>query len=115
SFRPLLNKIDDTQCGFRAIRIDLLKKLKLKSDGFEIETEILLEAIKNKAKFNYLYIKGNYNKYSKVTKKDYLKINDFFDSWIINNKDKLEIPKRVILFVFIGQIISSFIKNMLRK
>ncbi|MGM5482991.1 MAG: glycosyltransferase family 2 protein, partial [Nanobdellota archaeon] len=32
SFRPLLNKIDDTQCGFRAIRIDLLKKLKLKSD-----------------------------------------------------------------------------------
>lgn len=36
--------LSDTQCGFRAIKIDSLKKMRLNSSKYEIETEMLLEA-----------------------------------------------------------------------
>ncbi|MFX0068132.1 MAG: glycosyltransferase family 2 protein [Candidatus Hodarchaeota archaeon] len=38
-------RITDSQSGFRAIRADTLKKLNLKSDGFEIETEITIKSL----------------------------------------------------------------------
>jgi len=37
-------KISDSQCGFRLIRIDALRKLSLKSSKFEIESEMIIEA-----------------------------------------------------------------------
>jgi len=39
--------IPDTQCGFRLIDVALLKKMRLATDNFEIESEILLEAAEN--------------------------------------------------------------------
>ncbi len=39
-------KISDTQCGFRFIKMDVLKAIKLQSNDFEIETEILIKASK---------------------------------------------------------------------
>ncbi len=36
--------IPDTQCGFRLIRMSALRALELKTENFEIESEILLEA-----------------------------------------------------------------------
>jgi len=38
--------IKDTQCGFRLFRRNVLKRLKLASERFEIESEMLLEASK---------------------------------------------------------------------
>ncbi|MBI4313573.1 MAG: glycosyltransferase family 2 protein [Candidatus Omnitrophica bacterium] len=37
-------RIPDSQCGFRAIRADLLQKIKLTTDRYEIETEMLVKA-----------------------------------------------------------------------
>ena len=39
--------IPDTQCGFRLIDMNVLKKLNLETDKFEIESEMLLEAAEN--------------------------------------------------------------------
>ncbi len=36
--------VPDSQCGYRAIRAEALKKLELHTDHFEIESEMLLEA-----------------------------------------------------------------------
>jgi glycosyltransferase involved in cell wall biosynthesis len=40
-------RITDSQTGFRAIRRDVLEKLNLESDGYEIETEITVKGLKN--------------------------------------------------------------------
>lgn len=42
--------IKDTQCGYRYIRSDVLRSIKLNCNDFEIETEILIKA----AKKNYI-------------------------------------------------------------
>lgn len=39
-------KIEDSQCGFRFISTPVLKKIRLQTEKFEIETEILIEAAK---------------------------------------------------------------------
>ena len=39
--------IPDSQCGFRLIDVQVLKKINLQTDNFEIESEMLLEAAKN--------------------------------------------------------------------
>ncbi len=36
--------IPDSQCGFRLIRADLIKKIKIDSSRFEVESEILIKA-----------------------------------------------------------------------
>jgi len=36
--------IPDTQCGYRLVRVEALKKLKLTSDKYDIETEMLIRA-----------------------------------------------------------------------
>ena len=38
--------IPDTQCGFRLIKVDVLKNIKFESSDFEIETEVLIKASK---------------------------------------------------------------------
>ncbi|MEW5895273.1 MAG: glycosyltransferase family 2 protein [Candidatus Omnitrophota bacterium] len=37
-------RIPDTQCGFRYISADILRRIKLESSGYEIETEVLIKA-----------------------------------------------------------------------
>lgn len=39
--------IPDSQCGFRLMDIQVLKKIDLRTENFEIESEMLLEAAKN--------------------------------------------------------------------
>ena len=39
-------KISDSQSGFRAIRSSILKKMKLSSRGYEVESEMLVKALK---------------------------------------------------------------------
>ena len=38
--------INDTQCGFRVCRIDLLRRLRLRARGYEIETEMLIKLLR---------------------------------------------------------------------
>ena len=37
-------EIPDTQCGFRLVHVDALRKLELVSDKYDIESEMLVEA-----------------------------------------------------------------------
>jgi glycosyltransferase involved in cell wall biosynthesis len=112
----LLNKgIRDTQSGYRAIKVNLLKKMELNSDRFAIELEILLEAIKHNAKIGKITVNKKVTKKTHVSKQDYLKINKLFDEWYIKNKKYLKInpAKKLILDIFtpIGLKISSKLLN----
>jgi hypothetical protein len=39
-------KIPDTQCGYRYLSMSALREIKLESNDFEIETEILFQAVR---------------------------------------------------------------------
>ena len=43
-------KITDSQSGFRAIRVSLINRMKLKSRGYEVESEMLVKALKMEAR-----------------------------------------------------------------
>ncbi len=60
-------KIPDTQCGFRLLTADVLRKVTLESDNYEIETEILIKASKQKFKIDSVPITTIYgNEESKI-------------------------------------------------
>lgn len=52
--------VPDTQCGFRAARAELLGAMALESSGFEIETEMLLKALKLGARWRAVPISAVY-------------------------------------------------------
>ncbi|MFO7888978.1 MAG: glycosyltransferase family 2 protein [bacterium] len=53
-------KIPDSQCGYRLIRADLLKKMNLTSSKYEIETELILETVTRGKKLSFLPIESLY-------------------------------------------------------
>ena len=55
-------KIEDSQSGFRLISVPLLKAVKLKSDRFQLETEIIIKAVKAGFKIGFVPIKVVYGK-----------------------------------------------------
>ncbi len=55
-------EIPDTQCGFRLIKKDVLKKIRLQSSKFEIESEIIIKAAALGFKIETVPIKTIYNK-----------------------------------------------------
>ena len=60
-------KILDSQCGFRAFKIEVLKKVKTRYNGFEAESEILLKAAKEGFKIGFVDIPTIYgNEKSKM-------------------------------------------------
>jgi len=105
----LLPQIEDTQCGFRAIRTELLKKMSLKSQGFEIEMEMLLEAYKNRARIGTINILTKPIRKTTLKFRDYLRINNFFDRWVLKNKQHLNTGNLkcflLIMFAYLGLII----------
>lgn len=54
-------QVPDTQCGYRAIRADLAQRLELESDGFEIETEMLLKSLLQGARWKAVPVSAVYN------------------------------------------------------
>jgi glycosyltransferase involved in cell wall biosynthesis len=52
--------IKDTQSGYRAINLKILKKINLKRNSYDLETEILIKAIKRGAKLKNINIKTIY-------------------------------------------------------
>ena len=53
-------KISDSQCGFRFIRTDVIKKINLSTVKYDTETEILIEAARNNFKIQSIPVKAIY-------------------------------------------------------
>jgi len=56
--------VTDSQTGFRAMRRDLMEKLDLQSDGYEIETEIMVKSLRNGYKLKEVPVSVERRKYS---------------------------------------------------
>lgn len=54
-------KIADSQCGFRLIHRSVLERVTLKENGFQLETEFILEAARHKFDFAFVQIPTIYN------------------------------------------------------
>ncbi len=54
-------RIPDTQCGFRLIRVDVLRRVRLRSTGFQIESELLIEAARAGFKIETVSIQTIYS------------------------------------------------------
>jgi glycosyltransferase involved in cell wall biosynthesis len=66
--------ISDTQCGFRLIKAEVLRKIELKTSKFETESEILIKASQMGFKIKSLPIKSVYGK-------EKSQINPFMDTF----------------------------------
>lgn len=67
-------RIRDSQSGYRLIKTDVLRKIKLVSNRYETESELLVKALKNKYKFAHVPIQTIYNDQPSH-------INRFIDTW----------------------------------
>jgi glycosyltransferase involved in cell wall biosynthesis len=67
-------KIPDTQCGYRLIKREVLEKIKIKTNKFEIDSEILIRAAKEGFLIKSIPIRSIYSK----TRKS--KISPFMDT-----------------------------------
>jgi len=54
-------RIRDSQSGYRLIKTDVLRKIKLVSNKYETESELLVKALKRKYKFAHVPIQTIYN------------------------------------------------------
>ncbi len=66
-------EIPDTQCGFRLIKCEVLRKIELKTSKFETESEILIKASRMGFKIKSIPIKSVYGK-------EKSQINPFIDT-----------------------------------
>lgn len=114
----IIPQITDMQCGFRAVKMSLLKKMNLTSKNFQIEQEMVLEAVRNKAKIKGIDIKSKPKSKTNLKTLDYLQINNFFDKWIIKNYKYLGLSfsKKIMLLpsVVIGLSIGLFLEKILK-
>ncbi len=58
----LHTRIEDSQSGLRLITVPLLKRVRLKSDRYQLETELIIRAIQNGFKIRFTPIKVVYGK-----------------------------------------------------
>jgi UDP-N-acetylglucosamine---dolichyl-phosphate N-acetylglucosaminyltransferase len=56
--------VSDSQSGFKAISSDALRRMKLKSSGYEICSELIGEIHRNKLSYKSLPVKAVYTEYS---------------------------------------------------
>jgi glycosyltransferase involved in cell wall biosynthesis len=54
--------VEDSQCGYRFITTELLRKVKLRTDRFQLETEIIIKAIQQGFKLRFIPIKVIYGR-----------------------------------------------------
>jgi len=59
--------LNDTQCGFRAFRSRVFNKLRWKSHGYSVETEMIINAAKNRLKYKEIPIETIYLDHYKGT------------------------------------------------
>lgn len=111
-FALLIPGIKDMYCGYRAIRIKAYRKLKLSGRGFELEPEMLLEAVKERLTIGYVQVATNPIEKSHFSANAFLRTNVLYDKWILKNhrKLKMNIIKRAFLIASAkaGLLISGF-------
>lgn len=106
-------KIRDCLSGFNLIKTEDLKKMKLISNNFEIEPELILEARRNRLKVIEYPVNFPKKSPSKLKRKHMKEINNFFDKWILkwlkSGECNLPFYKKMFLNFFcrIGLIIFS--------
>ncbi|MBF0478740.1 MAG: glycosyltransferase family 2 protein [Candidatus Omnitrophica bacterium] len=81
-------KIADSQCGYRYICCDVLKYFELNTDGFEIESELLIKAARRRIKIDAVPVKTIYGQeLSKVRPvRDTIKFIQFLTKQLIGDK-----------------------------
>jgi len=57
----LKRPIEDAQCGFRLIRKDILTRVKTEKNGFEMESELIIKAVRKGFIPHYIPVKTIYN------------------------------------------------------
>lgn len=67
------SRISDSQSGYRAIKVDVVKKIRFNSKRYQIETEMLIKAAKCGFKITFVPIKTIYRKEAKS------KVNQIID------------------------------------
>jgi len=116
-------KLNDPYSGLRTFKVSALKKMNLCSDRFEIEPEIILEASKNKFRLEEVEIECGKFSHSKLNFYDHILINNFFDKWVLNNINYLDISsyKKIFLLLscnfgyMVGRIFEKLIKLNYKK
>jgi len=88
----------DAQCGFRALSPRVLG-LPLTTDGYEIELEMVLASVAEGLDIGSLDITMRPSRPSRVRPGDMVRINAFFDRWIISNIHRLPVSpgERIVL------------------
>lgn len=104
-FKFFIPELIDIYCGYKLIKVDLLKKINLYGNTFEIELEIILEAIKNHAKIKLIDIETKPINKTHFKFKHYIKSNNIFDEWILKNYKNLQINNFIRIFLLIAAII----------
>lgn len=80
--------IPDTQCGYRALTREALKKIVLKTDRFEIESEMLLSVAQNRLQIRSIPVSSMYRDETSHIRplRDTLRFFKFFFKFIFSNK-----------------------------
>jgi hypothetical protein len=60
---PYRRQVTGSQTGFRAMNRDVVDKLNLQSNGYEIETEITVKSLRNEFKFKEVPVTVERRKY----------------------------------------------------
>ncbi|MBI4148449.1 glycosyltransferase family 2 protein [Candidatus Woesearchaeota archaeon] len=113
--RYVLPDLDDTQCGYRAIKTDLLKKMNFTTDRFDLELEMLLEATKHQARIAGLPLQHRPIAKSHQTTKDYVRINNLFDKWCLRNMHHLTLPLHTKAFLYVSCSVGIAIGTLAEK
>ncbi|MCD6557848.1 MAG: glycosyltransferase family 2 protein [Candidatus Aenigmarchaeota archaeon] len=71
-------RFGDILCGFRAVKKRAFLSMNLKEDGYRIEIEMILKAVKKKMKITSVPVSANYERGSRMPFKESLKIAGFF-------------------------------------
>jgi glycosyltransferase involved in cell wall biosynthesis len=78
--------LNDTFSGMILFRKGVLDQLDLKSNGFEIESEIIVESWKHGFTVAECDVKVPNLSKSKLSRSDMLAVNTFFDIWVLRNQ-----------------------------
>ncbi len=94
-------KIMDCLSGFNVIKTESLGKMNLISNNFEIETELILEARRNRLRVIEYPVSFPKKSPSKLRRKHMKEINNFFDKWVLEwiNSGECDLPEYEKLFL----------------
>ena len=113
-FALLIPGIKDMYCGYRGIKVDAYQAMKLEGARFELEPEMLLEAVKRGIKIGYVDVETDPLEKTNFTARDYLRTNELYDKWILKNYSVLRVSFLKKYFLFFSAHIGLVLTRMLK-